>query len=304
MPLPSTRRAPGRGPRVRACPATSWNWTRLSPGPTGQHAPEPGPQAQVTQARWSPGRAAVGRRQLLTGNPLAAPPLPCRRLACHTGVRRKTHVLGAGSPRHAKSARPRDAPPQPGAGGMTHPSVERPETSPVMAPAGPVKGRSAPQMCAPCWASGGRRRPRSTEQTHQLGLGLGRGPPGQGRSTPRRGQLAVGPVRRRGCQSLRATPGATSSAGWGPMQVATATRTTPAPRRWTARRAATGAAPGLAGRLVWTCFRGPATSPRPQEVQWTPPEGTPWRIPWAPAPAGRALRQRTRVTAARARSPQ
>jgi hypothetical protein len=231
MPLPSTRRAPGRGPRVRACPATSWNWTRLSPGPTGQRAPEPGPQAQVTQARWSPGWAAVGRRRLLTGNPLAAPPLPCRRLACHTGVRRKTHMLGAGSPRRAKSARPKEAPPQPGAGGTTHPSVEHPETSPVMAPAGPVKGRSAPQMCAPCWASGGRRRPRSTEQTHQLGLGLGRGPPGQGRSTPRRGRLAVGPVRRRGCQSLRATPGATSSAGWGPMHVATATRTTPAPRR-------------------------------------------------------------------------
>ena len=52
----------------------------------------------MTQARWSPGRAAVGRRQLLTGNPLAAPPLPCGRLACHTGVRRTNRTCGAEDP--------------------------------------------------------------------------------------------------------------------------------------------------------------------------------------------------------------
>ena len=162
MPLPSTRRAPGRGPQVRAYPAMSWSWTRLSPGPTGQLAPEPSPQAQVTQARWSPGRAAVGRRQLLTRDPLAAPPLPCGRLAYHTGVRRQTDMRCARTPRHGKPAKPREAPPEPRAGGMTHPSVKRAETSPMMAPAGPVKGGSAPEMCALCWASGGRRRPRST----------------------------------------------------------------------------------------------------------------------------------------------
>ena len=135
MPLPSTRRAPGRGPQVRAYPAMSWSWTRLSPGPTGQPAPEPSPQAQVTQARWSPGRAAASRRQLLTRDPLAAPPLPCGRLAYHTGVRWQTDMRCTRTPRHGRPAEPREAPPGPRAGGMTHPSGKRAETSPMLAPA-------------------------------------------------------------------------------------------------------------------------------------------------------------------------
>ena len=187
---------------------------------------------------------------------------------------------------------------------MAHPSVERAETPPLMAPAGPVKGGSAPETCAPCWASGGRLRPRSTRGTHRPGLSLGGGPPDPRWSTPRRGQLALGPVRTGGCLNLRATPGATSSAGWGPLQIATATRTAPAPRRWVARRAATGAVPGPEGGMVGTCFRGPAVHPRPQEVQRTPPEVNPWRIPGAPAPAGRSLRQRARGRVAGALHPQ
>ena len=304
MLLPSTRRAPGRGPQVRAYPAMSWSWTRLSPGPTGQPAPEPSPQAQVTQARWSPGRAAANRRQLSTRDPTAAPPLLCGRLACHTGMRQLTEMRCGRTPRRGKPAEPREAPPGPRAGGMAHPSVERAETPPLMAPAGPVRGGSAPETCALCWASGGRLRPRSTRGIHRPGLSLGGGPPDPRWSTPRRGQLALGPVRTGGCLNLRATPGATPSAGWGPVQVATATHTTPAPRRWVARRAATGAVPGPEGGMVRTCLRGPAVHPRPQEVQRTPPEVTPWRKPGAPAPAGRSLRQRTRGRMAGALHPQ
>ena len=174
----------------------------------------------------------------------------------------------------------------------------------MMAPTGPVKGGSAPETCALYWAPGGRRRPRSTRGTHRPGPSLGKSPPDQRRSTSRRGQLALGPAKTRGYLSLQATPGATSSAGWGPVQVATATRTTPAPRRWVARRAATGAVPGPEGGMVGTCLRGPAVHPRPQEVQRTPPEVNPWRIPGAPAPAGRSLRQRTRGRVAGALHPQ
>ena len=150
MLLPSTHRAPGRGPRVRAYPAMSWSWTRLSPGPTGQLASEPSPQAQVTQARWSPGRAAASRRQLSTRDPMAAPPLLCGRLACHTGMRQLTEMRCGRTPRRGKPAEPREAPPGPRAGGMARPSVERAETPPLMAPAGPVKGGSATETCALC----------------------------------------------------------------------------------------------------------------------------------------------------------
>jgi len=210
----------------------------------------------------------------------------------------------ARTPRHGKPAEPREAPPGPRAGGMTHPNVERAETPPLMAPAGPVKGGSAPETCALCWASGGWLKPRSTRGIHRPGLSLEGGPPDPRRSTPRRGQLALGPVRPGGCLNLRATPGATSSAGWSPVQGATATHTTPAPHRRVGQRGATGAVPAPAWEMARACFRGPAARPRPQEVQRTPPEVTPWRKPGAPAPADRSLRQRTRGRVAGALHPQ
>ena len=150
MLLPSTRRAPGRGPRERASPAMSWSWTRQSPGPTGQPASEPKPETQETQARWSPGLAAARRCQQSTRDPMAAPLLLYGRLAGHTGMRRRIARHRGETPRRSERAKPRVAPPRPGAGGMAHPNMGRAGTPPLLAPARPVRGGSAPETCALC----------------------------------------------------------------------------------------------------------------------------------------------------------